>query len=70
MTKGLLQLCLLVGCFFACWFLLSSIRFTEIFRIEERSRENEHRIGNYIVEAFKRGSKEIESDSGRALPVG
>lgn len=67
MAKALFHFCILAACFFITWFLLSSIRFTEIFRLEELSKENEHRIGTFIVDAFKRGTDEIESDSGRSL---
>ena len=69
MAKALVQLALLAGGFFALWFGLSAVPFTRLLRVEELSRENEHRIGTYLVEAFKRGAREIESDSGRALPA-
>ncbi len=69
MAKAAIHFFLLAACFLGCWFLLTSIRLTELFHIEELSKENERKVGEFILEAFKKGADEIESDSGRYLSV-
>jgi predicted Zn-dependent protease len=65
--KALLHFLLLAACFLGCWYLLASLKLTQVFRVEELSRENEHRIGTYVAEAFTRGVDELGADSARAL---
>lgn len=69
MRKAIVHFTLLGAAFLGCWFLFSSLRLTELFHVEELSRDNERRIGTYVAEAFTRGVDELRSDSARGLTL-
>ena len=63
MNKALEHFILLAAWFFTMWFLLSKIHFTEIFKIEQFTRENEHKLSTLVLDAIRKDHDEIESDS-------
>jgi beta-barrel assembly-enhancing protease len=63
MRKTFFHFSLLVLSFFGIWFLLSRVHFISIFKVEELTRENEHRLGEIILDAVKKNSTIIADDS-------
>jgi predicted Zn-dependent protease len=63
MIKALVHFIVLVGLFFGTWFLLGQINFVELFDVEQLTRDNEHRLGELILDTIKKGNDKLESDS-------
>ncbi|HLX13471.1 MAG TPA: M48 family metallopeptidase [Bacteroidota bacterium] len=63
MSKALLQFLALAGCFFALWYSLSRFDFVKKFHVEEVTREEEHKLGDVVLEAACSGHEEIRSDT-------
>jgi predicted Zn-dependent protease len=66
MTKALIHFCVLATLFFGTWFLLSNVDFVDLFQIEQFTKDNEHRLGEFILDAVRRGNNELDSDTVRA----
>jgi beta-barrel assembly-enhancing protease len=63
MMKAFFQFLLLLGAFFATWFLLSRINFTDRMEINEFSKDKEKKLGELLLESIKRQHDEIRHDS-------
>ncbi len=63
MTKALIHFSVLAVLFFGAWFLLGNIDFVDLFHIEQLTRENEHKLGEFVLDAVRRGNDELESDT-------
>jgi predicted Zn-dependent protease len=66
MTKALTHFCVLTVIFFGTWFLLTNVDFIKILRVEQFSKDNEHKLGEFILEAIKRRDDELDSDTVQA----
>ena len=63
MSKTLIHFAVLAVSFFGMWFLLSHVNFVEIFHVEQFTKDNEHKLGEFVIEAVRRGNEELESDT-------
>ena len=63
MKQTVVHFFVLAALFFGLWFAFSKINFVDLFHVEQLTRENEHRLGELILDAVKRGQRELESDS-------
>jgi len=63
MKKASIQFILLAAFFFVAWLLFGEIDFVDRFHIEQLTKDNERKLGEFILDAVKQGHREIESDS-------
>lgn len=66
MTKALIHFFVLAVLFFGMWFVLGSVDFVDLFHIEQFTRDNEHKLGEFILDAVRRGNDELNSDTVHA----
>ncbi len=66
MSKAFIHFSILAVAFFGTWFLLGHVNFVEIFHVEQLTKENEHRIGEFILSAVRRGNEELDSETVQA----
>jgi predicted Zn-dependent protease len=66
MTKALIHFCVLAVLFFGTWFLLANVDFVDLFQVDQFTKDNEHRLGKFILEAVQRGNDELDSDTVQA----
>lgn len=63
MLKALAHFIIIALVFSGTWFLLSKIDFVNYFQVEQLTKSNERKLGEWILEAAKQGRPEIASDS-------
>jgi predicted Zn-dependent protease len=63
MAKAFTHFVILALLFFGIWFLLSNVNFVEIFHVEQFTKDNEHKLGEFILDAVRRGNDELDSDT-------
>jgi len=66
MTKALIHFSVLAVLFFGTWFLLANVDFVDFFHVEQFTKDNEHRLGAFILDAVRRGNDELDSDTVQA----
>lgn len=67
MQKFLFQLFISVVIFFSLWFGLSQINFVDRTDMESFSKENEKRLGDFILKTIKATGQEVDSAKVRAV---
>jgi predicted Zn-dependent protease len=65
MQKAFIHAAVLGVVFFGMWRVLSLVDFVEMFEIEQFTRENEQKLGEFVLETLSRGNDEVESDTVR-----
>lgn len=63
MMKIAVQFALLALLFFGTWFLLGNVDYLGYFRVEELTKETEHKLGEMILEELQKGGGELDSDT-------
>jgi predicted Zn-dependent protease len=67
MQKFLFQLLVSVALFFGMWFSLSQVNFIDRADMESFSKENEKRLGDFILKTIKATGQEVDSAKVRAV---
>ncbi|MGA9406543.1 MAG: M48 family metallopeptidase [Bacteroidota bacterium] len=63
MMKIVVQFIVLALLFFGTWFLLGNVDYLGYFRVEELTKETEHKLGELILEELQKGGGELDSDT-------
>jgi beta-barrel assembly-enhancing protease len=61
MKRAAIELLILVALFFTTWFVLSSINWVSIFKVEQVSKTTEEKLGELYWKLFRQTEKEIHS---------
>ncbi len=67
MPKILSQFLVLAGLFFGTWFLLRTVDYRSLFRVDEVTNEAEQKLSELILDQMKKDGDECTSDSALAL---
>ena len=66
MSKAFIHFWILAFSFFGTWIGLCQVDFVEIFHVEQLTKDNERRIGEFVLNAVKRGSEDLDSETVQA----
>jgi len=67
MRKPFLHFIALTCSFFGVWLLISQVDFVSKLNIPQITKDNERKIGEFILESVYRGNDEIKADPARAF---
>jgi beta-barrel assembly-enhancing protease len=67
MRKAFFHFTILLCVFGGVWFSISRIDFVTGLKLREVTKENERKIGDFILKSIRTGDKELDSDPARAL---
>lgn len=61
MSKAIIHFVVLALVFLGMWQLLSLVDFVAIFHVEQLTKDNERKLGEFVLDAVRRGSDELDS---------